>query len=105
MKKITWKDIITEYTKNPRDVITVPQRGVGIWFYVYAEKDGIYIENAREHTDSSKIKGRRRLEQDKLEVMTDLHQRRKRGESVSKNAIETTYNQVYWYGILSDMGI
>lgn len=104
-KKITWNDIVSSYSNNPRDVKTVPLRGAGRWFYVYAENNNVYAENARNHSVSSKIKGRRVLEKNKVDDVLAIYDRRKRGESVSKIAVDTTVNQVYWYGIFADMGI
>jgi hypothetical protein len=104
-KKITWEEIVTSYKKHPRDVITVPLRKSGIWFYVYVENDNVYIENAKNHTSSAKLKCRRTLEKCKLDAMLSIHYRRKNGEAVTQEAIDTSYNQVYWYGIFSDMGL
>lgn len=102
-KKITWEEMIESYTNNPRDVKTTPTRGEGIWFYVYVEDDNIYIENAKNHLDSSKIKTRRKIEKEKIDIMMSLYCRRKKGESVSGEATDITYNQVYWFGIFADM--
>ena len=35
--------------------------------------------------------------------MYELYCRRKRGERISQEAIATTVNQVYWYGIFRDI--
>ena len=103
-KQITWEQIFSSYTNNPRDGKTVPLHMDGIWFYVYVENDNVYVKNARNHTDSSNIKNRRKIEKEKLDVMLSLYHRRKKGESVSQEAKEITINQVYWYGIFADMG-
>ena len=95
--------MISTYTKAPRDVRTIPLKGSGIWFYVYAEQDDIYIESARNHAVSSVIRNRRRLEKEKVDAMLSLYFRRKNGEAVAQEATATTQNQVYWYGIFDDM--
>lgn len=105
VKKITWEEIVSSYSKNPRDVKTIPFNRQGIWFFVYAERDNIYIESARNHFNSSSIKIRRKLKKENVDTMLSLYFRRKKGESVTQEAIEITYNQVYWYGIFADMGV
>lgn len=100
-----WDNMISSYANNPRDVITVPLNGSGIWFYVYVASGCIYVESAKKHTNSSMIRNRRMLEQEKAEAMLSLYYRRKRGEAVSREATATTQNQVYWYGIFADMGL
>ena len=104
-KKITWEERVTSYKKDPRDVKTVPLRKSGIWFYVYVENGNVYIENAKNHTDSSKLKCRRKLAKMELEAMLSIYHRRNNGESFTQEATDITYNQVYWYGIFADMGL
>lgn len=113
-KEIMWSDVVNAYVNNARDVKTDPKphkvpnyttNPKGLWFYVYAEKGNIYIENARNHSNSSRISGRRKLENEKFDAMLSLYERRKKGEAVSQEATDTTRNQVYWYGIFADMGI
>ena len=77
-KQITWEQIFSSYTNNPRDVKTVPFHRDGIWFYVYVENDNVYVKNARNHTDSSNIKIRRKIEKEKLDAMLSLYHRRKK---------------------------
>ena len=102
-KQIKWEDMISSYINNPRDVKTIPLQGTGIWFYVYVEDNDIYIEGAKNHSNSSIIRGSRKLESEKIDVMLSLYYRRKKGEPVSQEATSTTQNQVYWYGIFADM--
>ena len=103
MNRGIWDILVNSYENNPRDVITRPQNRQGIWFYVYVENKCIFIESARDHTNSSAIKGRRRLEYDKADVMLALYYDRKTGKPVGKEAAAITHNQVYWYGIFSDL--
>ncbi|MDE6474073.1 MAG: hypothetical protein K2L70_03150 [Clostridia bacterium] len=100
-----WQSIYNSFAKSPRDVITIPKSKKGKWFFVYTQKDGVFIEKGREHTDACKIKGRRRLEEKKCKEMLDIYYRRCDGQSVAKEAASTTYNQVYWYGIFAALGI
>lgn len=104
-KKITWDEIVLSYTKNPRDVKTVPLRKEGIWFYVFAENNDLYVTNANNHIDSSKIKTPRKIDKENFVTMLSIYAKRKNGESVTQEAIDITYNQVYWYGIFADMGL
>ncbi len=104
-EKVTWDNIILSYIDNPRDVKTNPIKKEGIWFYVYVENEDIYLENAKKHLCSSKIKGRRKLDKKKLDLMLMLNHERKNGAKVSQLAEKITRNQVYWYGIFADIGI
>ena len=104
-KKVMWNDIVNAYINSPRDVKTIPMNKEGQWFYVYVEDDNIYIECALNHSNSCIISNRRKLEKEKLDAMLSLYHRRKKGEAVSKEATQTTQNQVYWYGIFSDMNL
>ena len=76
-----------------------------MWFYVWTEGRDLYVANSKEHTPSSTIKGRRRLKPDECETMLQLYKRRCRGESVSREAIAASVNQVYWYGIFHALGV
>ena len=86
-KEIMWTDVVNAYVNNARDVKTDPKppKGAnyttnpkGIWFYVYAENGNIYIESARNHSNSSRISGRRKLENEKFDAMLLLYKRRKK---------------------------
>lgn len=100
-----WDELLASFRQNPRDVCTFPTRGSGVWFYVRTEGRNLYIANSKEHTPSSTIKGRRRLKPDECETMLQLYKRRCRGESVSKETIAASVNQVYWYGIFHALGV
>ena len=98
-----WQLICNSFAQNSRDVITIPMSKKGKWFFVYTEKDSVFIESGRSHSDACKIKGRRRLEEKKCKKMLEIYYKRCEGQSVTKEAIATTYNQVYWYGIFADL--
>ena len=106
-KNISWDDIVTEYTNNPKDVITVPisKTRKGIWFYVHTENGNVYITSAEYHTNSSKISKPIKLQKSKFDDMLRLYMQRKNGIQVSQEATATSYQQVYWYGIFSDLCI
>ena len=97
--------IYEEYRNRPRDVSTIPlQQGYRKrWFYVYATENKIVISRARYHNESSQLKYDRVLDAVNADKMFELYLRRKRHEAVSKEAISTTVNQVYWYGIFYDL--
>lgn len=100
-----WNDIVMALKNTPRDIQTVPLRGLGKWFYVYSDGKSVYIENSKSHVPSCQISHTRRLEEDKFEKMLDLYSRRCKGEAVSQEASAVTMNQVYWYGIFSALNI
>lgn len=105
-KEISWAEIVESYTSNPRDVQTVPVTNKkGIWFYVHVENENVYITDAEYHKDSSKISNPIRLQQAKFSKMLDLYLQRRTGNEVSHEAKNTSFQQVYWYGIFADMGI
>ncbi len=104
-KKFSWDTIVKEYSKNPRDVKTVPLKTDGRWFFVSVQDRDVYITNAKNHSVSSKISQPRKLDKENFNTMLSLYNKRKKGEPVSKTAANTTQNQVYWYGIFADMGI
>ena len=101
-----WESIIAEFTKNPRDVKTVPIiPREPKWFYVLVEADNLYVESGRTHFNHSQISDRRNLQRVEFKTMLDLYHRRKRGEAVAAEAKQRTQNQVYWYGILAEMNL
>ena len=76
---ISYLDLVNSFMNNPRDVSTKPiTNRLGKWFYVYAENGNIYIESARNHSNSSRISGRRKLENEKFDAMLLLYKRRKK---------------------------
>ena len=91
-----WNKILDSYSKNPRDILTFGKRK---YFYVYTEKDDIYIESGREHINSSKITVRRKLDKENLEF---IYSKYKAGSKPSE-VLDITYNSVYWFGIFYDL--
>lgn len=99
-----YSDLALHFAKFPRNVHTVPTDGrMPRWFWVSAEQGKIYVSSGTTSDLNSNIHGRRLLNEDELETMLTLYQRRKRGEAVSVVASRTTQNQVYWYGIFADL--
>lgn len=101
-----WEQIVDSYTKNPRDVKTIPLTNrTPVWFFVYVENGTVYIDRAKRHIPSSEITAPRKLAMraNECDIMFDLYQRRKHGDSVSKEAQKVSVNQVYWYGIFADL--
>ncbi len=104
-REITWKEIVLSYRNHPRDVKTIPLYREGIWFYVYVENGDVYLENAKNHVNSSNMKVRRKLDKKKFDTMVEIYGQRLRGEKISKYSTQVTRNQVYWYGIFADMNL
>ena len=103
---ISYLDLVNSFMNNPRDVSTKPiTNRLGKWFYVYAEDGKIYVDVAREHVPICSISKPRILFEKEIEDIYELYIRRKQGHTVSNQAAEITMNQVYWYGIFSDMGL
>lgn len=101
---MTWQTVYESFQRNPRDVRTTPKTNrTPLWFFVYAENGDLYIENAKNHSNSSKITQKRKLDKNNFEKMMHLSDRRDRGFSVSKEARSVTVNQVYWFGIFHDL--
>lgn len=103
---ISYLELVNSFINNPRDVITNPTiKKSGKWFYVYVEKGRIVVDVAKEHIPKCTMSKSRILWEKEFEDIYALYIQRKQGISVSKQASETTRNQVYWYGIFSDMGL
>ena len=106
-----WNTIVDSYTRNPRNVQTVPiekkggTKKTGVWFYVSSQNGKVFVSKAQNHDNSSRMQGTRQLNKMKCDAMFALYQCRKAGEKVSQEAGATTYNQVYWYGIFHDLGL
>ena len=104
MKKMEFNDIINEFRCNPRDVSTAPIKNtISKWFYVYVQRNDVYIASGRSHTNICSISTDRRLKPSELQVMLDLYKRRKDGIPVSKEATKQSVNQSYWFGIFKEM--
>jgi len=103
---IRYIDLVNSFMNDPRDISTKPiTNRLGKWFYVYVENGKIVIDVAREHTPKCSISKPRILFEKEIEDIYELYVQRKQGHSVSKQAADVTMNQVYWYGIFSDMGL
>ena len=99
---LNWIDVLDNY-REPRDIPTVPLTNkTPLWFSVQSEGNHLVVSSARERMPSSKIKGQRIILEEEFEKLLELYQERKRGVSVSKRAVEITYHQVYWYGVIED---
>lgn len=100
-----WKEIVNEFTTNPRDVQTRPTGNRRpLWFYVSGVNGCVHISGGRTHENRSNIRAVRTLKEEELADIFSLYQRRKHGENVSYEATQTTQNQVYWYGIFAELG-
>jgi hypothetical protein len=103
---ISYIDLVNNFINNPRDISTKPViKRVGKWFYVYVENGKIVVDVARVHEPKCSISKPRILFEKEIEEIYELYIQRKQGHSVSNQAANVTMNQVYWYGIFSDMGL
>lgn len=100
-----WETIVDSFTRKPRDVITIPTKGDGVWFYVSSKSGRVFVSGALTHTPPSQVRGSRQLDRNNCDTMFALYQRRKAGEPVSQEASSITQNQVYWYGIFNDLNL
>lgn len=98
--------LIRSLENNPRDIITRPLiNRKGKWFYAYVKDGCIMVTRPKAKTPECSISKPRTLRESECEKMYDLYMKRKHGQAVSKEAGETTVNQVYWYGIFADLGL
>lgn len=103
---IRYLDLVNNLMKHPRDISTKPVTNkAGKWFYAYVENGKVFVDVARKHTPTCSISKPRVLLEKEIEDIYELYIRRKQGHAVSKQAADVTRNQVYWYGIFSDMGL
>ncbi|MBE6949699.1 MAG: hypothetical protein E7456_07655 [Ruminococcaceae bacterium] len=100
-----YKRIVEEFRNHPRDVHTVPTNSRPyMWFYVFVDKDKIYIEPGHHNFPKSNVKKRLLSEKECNDILAIYH-RRLAGERVYDEAKDCTHSQVYWYGIFSDMNL
>ena len=105
-KMMTYKEAALDYLNNPRDVHTVLKDGsIGHWFYVHTENGIIYATPAENHKPSCNMRYPVKLKEEQFNDMLVLYRRRLAGDKVSREATDTTRAQVYWYGILNDLGL
>lgn len=103
---ISYLELVNQFVNNPRDISTKPTTNrTGKWFYTYAENGKIIVAAAKGHTPKCSISKPRVLFENELEDIYELYIQRKQGKAVSHQAANVTRNQVYWYGIFSDIGL
>lgn len=100
-----WEKMLQDLKNNPRDIQTVPLNRSGIWFYAESDGNKIIISKSKSHTPSIQVKDNRILNSSQYDKMLKLYLRRKNGESVSSEATQSTFNQVYWYGLFNAYGV
>ena len=104
-KMVNYDNLVNSLSSNPRDIVTVPVNNrKGKWFYAFVKNETIFVTMSKEQQPKCLIKMPRPLKREECGDLYDLYLRRKRGEHVSGEATAATRNQVYWYGIFSDMG-
>lgn len=98
---LNWDILYNNFKDHPRNIHTHPiGHDVPKWFYAYSDGSAICIENSKGKQESCSIKGRRKLEHDKFDVVYELYLRRERGDKVSLEASRATQNASYWFGVL-----
>lgn len=103
---VNYDDLVNSLNSNPRDIVTVPMNNrKGKWFYAFAENGTVFVTVSKEHEPKCSIKMPRPLKKKECGELYELYLRRKKGEHISGEATAATRNQVYWYGIFSDMGL
>lgn len=81
-----YQDLVESYSKEPRDVHTIPLNREPIWFFTYVEKGFVYVRTSCIHGRSSRIKAPRKLNPAECKTMFEIYVRRKNGERVSDDA-------------------
>lgn len=94
--------ILRNIQRNPQEIHTIPLRGGGVWFSVFAENRQIYVSPATEHTPASEAQARKPITKTDLEQMFPLYVRRKNGEQVSQEALQASRVIVYCYAIFEN---
>lgn len=100
-----YRDLVESFKTNPRDVQTVPKAGTPKWFYVFVERNLIYVEKAHSHSNTSNIRTSRMLNSNECEDIFSFYQKRKLEEPVSQKVQSITRNASYWFGIFSDLNL
>lgn len=96
-----WSEIIKRVRGNEIELPTVPKtKKVPVWFSVTTDGETIYINEAVEHTPSSKLSVQRRLKYSTFEKVYPLYLRREKGEPVSKEVSAVTVDQVYYFSLI-----
>jgi len=102
----TYNQLLEDFSENPRDICTVPLTNKEpVWFYVFTKNGALFVDKAKFHNNSSSIVKSRELKETECSAMLDIYHRRQKGEAVSRVAAEITRNQVYWYGVFSELGL
>lgn len=102
MEKV-YDRIVKEFASNSRDVHTVPTTArEPKWFHVFVEKGMLHVEAAHINQPGCRVK-KRSLQEKECDTMLEIYHKRCAGYNVSKEAHESTYSQVYWYGIFAEL--
>lgn len=100
MKK-KWEKIIKIIGDKTIEIHTYPKiKKQPLWFTVSTDGKNIYINEAKENSPSSKLKTERVLNLEEFIKIYPIYLRREDGENVTQEAVEITYNSVYYYAII-----
>lgn len=104
LKNLKFNNLIYSFEKIPRDVHTYTLTNrTPLWFYCYVENNTLYVETVKEHEPKSIIKNRLKIEDKQFDAMLKLYKDRLSNKQVSSDALNTTFQSVYWYGIIADV--
>lgn len=104
--KNVWNKIINKLREQqPLELHTVPTIAkTPVWFSSATDGGTIFIDNALINSPSSKISSIRKLTYKDFEKIYPIFLRREKGESVSKEATNSTRNQVYYFSLIKHLG-
>ena len=92
--KLTLNLILQSFSQKPRDVLTCSN---GVWFFVHSDGTDLYVEAAKEHKNTAKIKGSRKLDRANFDAIYLLYA----NNAPRKDYQSTTFHSSYWIGIFN----
>ena len=96
-----WNTIVEKLTGNRMELPTVPKtRKVPVWFSATTNGETIFINEAIDHTPSSKLSVERKLSFSDFQKVYPLYVRRENGESVSSEVTAVSVNSVYYFSLI-----
>ncbi len=96
-----WNQLLSSLKGTNQEFPTTPKREVTPkWFSASTDGTKIFISKAVNHQPASSLRGVRKLDFKEFEKIFPLYLRREQGDSVSAEASQSTFNQVYWYSLI-----
>jgi hypothetical protein len=101
----TWNNIINRLEGNKIELPTVPKtKKTPVWFSATTDGKTIFINQAIDHSPSSKLSAQRMLNYKTFQKVYPLYLRRENGEAVSSEVSAITVDQVYFFSLLKHFG-